>query len=81
MSIPDPSGQLWSFQGLADPIRKYLKGKKVAAAKGTDAFLFLLRALHDQGLSKSDIQLVSLQHADGRAALERGQVDAWAVIS
>jgi len=62
------------------PIRsvKDLKGKKVAAAKGTDPYLFLLRALHDQGLSKSDIELVSLQHADGRTALERGQVDAWA---
>jgi sulfonate transport system substrate-binding protein len=55
-----------------------LKGKKVAAAKGTDAYLFLLRSLHDHGLNKNDIQLVSLQHADGRTALERGQVDAWA---
>ena len=57
---------------------KDLKGKKVAAAKGTDPYLFLLRSLHDNGLKKTDVELVSLQHADGRQALERGQVDAWA---
>ncbi len=55
-----------------------LKGRKVAATKGTDPYLFLLRALHQQGLRKSDIEHVSLQHADGRAALEQGRVDAWA---
>ena len=57
---------------------KDLKGKKIAATKGTDPFLFLLRALHTEGLKKSDIEHVSLQHADGRAALEQGKVDAWA---
>ena len=53
-------------------------GKKVAATKGTDPFLFLLRSLHAEGLQKSDIEHVALQHADGRAALEQGRVDAWA---
>ncbi len=57
---------------------KDLKGRKVAATKGTDPFLFLLRALHTEGLKKTDIEHVSLQHADGRAALEQGKVDAWA---
>jgi sulfonate transport system substrate-binding protein len=55
-----------------------LKGKKVAATRGTDAYLFLLRSLHEVGLTRSDIQQVDLQHADGRAALEQGRVDAWA---
>ncbi len=55
-----------------------LKGKKVAATKGTDPYLFLLRALHTVGLKRTDIEHVSLQHADGRAALEQGRVDAWA---
>jgi sulfonate transport system substrate-binding protein len=55
-----------------------LKGKKVAATKGTDPYLFLLRSLASVGLKRSDIEHVSLQHADGRAALEQGQVDAWA---
>ncbi len=61
------------IRSLAD-----LKGKKVAATKGTDPYLFLLRALHTVGLTRSDIEHVSLQHADGRAALEQGRVDAWA---
>ena len=57
---------------------KDLKGKKIAATKGTDPFLFLLRSLHQEGLSKSDVEILALQHADGRAALEQGRVDAWA---
>jgi len=55
-----------------------LKGKKVAATKDTDPYLFLLRALKTAGLKRNDIEHVSLQHADGRAALEQGKVDAWA---
>jgi sulfonate transport system substrate-binding protein len=55
-----------------------LKGKKIAATKGTDPYLFLLRALHTVGLKRSDIEHVALQHADGRAALEQGRVDACA---
>jgi len=55
-----------------------LKGKKVAAATGTDAYLFTLRALHEVGLRKSDIEHVNLQHAEGRIALEQGRVDVWA---
>ena len=62
------------------PIRTVsdLKGKKIAAAKGTDAYLFMLRSLHQFGLNRSDIEHVSLQHADGRTALEQRRVDAWA---
>ncbi|HSH79770.1 MAG TPA: aliphatic sulfonate ABC transporter substrate-binding protein [Herpetosiphonaceae bacterium] len=55
-----------------------LKGKKVAATKGTDPYFFLLRALHEAGLSAADVEVVNLQHADGKVAMERGQVDAWA---
>jgi len=55
-----------------------LKGKKVAATKGTDPYLFLLRALQTAKLRRSDIEHVGLQHADGRVALEQGRVDAWA---
>lgn len=55
-----------------------LKGKRVAATKGTDPHIFLLRALDQVGLSESDLEVVQLQHADGRTALERGDVDAWA---
>lgn len=54
-----------------------LKGKKIAATRGTDPFFFLLRSLKENGLSQNDVEIVNLQHADGRLALERGQVDAW----
>ncbi|HZP97778.1 MAG TPA: aliphatic sulfonate ABC transporter substrate-binding protein [Candidatus Limnocylindria bacterium] len=54
-----------------------LKGKKIAAQKGTDPYFFLLQTLHQAGLTQADIQYVNLPHADGRTALERGQVDAW----
>jgi sulfonate transport system substrate-binding protein len=54
-----------------------LKGKKVAVTRGTDPFFFLLRSLKDAGLSQSDVEIVNLQHADGRQALLRGDVDAW----
>jgi sulfonate transport system substrate-binding protein len=55
-----------------------LAGKKVAVTKGTDPYIFLLRALADHGLSESDIETVLLQHADGKNALIAGDVDAWA---
>ncbi|MCS6877442.1 MAG: aliphatic sulfonate ABC transporter substrate-binding protein [Geminicoccaceae bacterium] len=55
-----------------------LRGRRVAATKGTDPFIFLLRALDRHGLAAKDVQLVLLQHDQGRAALERGDVDAWA---
>jgi sulfonate transport system substrate-binding protein len=62
------------------PIRSLadLRGKKIAATKGTDPYLFMLRSLQLAGLKRSDIEHVSLQHADGRVALEQGKVDAWA---
>lgn len=62
-----------SLQSVAD-----LKGKKIAATKGTDPYLFTLRALQQAGLKKDDIELLHLQHPDGRIALEKGDVDAWA---
>ncbi|MBX3014748.1 MAG: aliphatic sulfonate ABC transporter substrate-binding protein [Caldilineaceae bacterium] len=55
-----------------------LQGKKIAATKGTDPYFFLLRSLHENGLAAADVEIINLQHADGRTALERGDVDAWA---
>lgn len=62
------------------PIQKVedLKGKSVAVTRGTDPHIFLMRALADVGLGEDDVDFVLLQHADGRAALSRGDVDAWA---
>jgi sulfonate transport system substrate-binding protein len=61
------------IQSVAD-----LKGKRVAATSGTDPGIFLLRALAGAGLTARDLTIVPLQHADGRLALDRGDVDAWA---
>lgn len=55
-----------------------LKGKRVAVTRGTDPHIFLVRALADAKLTEKDVKLVLLQHADGRLALERGDVEAWA---
>ncbi|MBY5811962.1 aliphatic sulfonate ABC transporter substrate-binding protein [Rhizobium leguminosarum] len=55
-----------------------LKGKSIAVTRGTDPHIFLVRALADAGLTEKDVSLVLLQHADGRLALKRGDVDAWA---
>ena len=55
-----------------------LKGKKIAATRGTDPWFFLLRSLATVDLTQADVEIVDLQHPDGRIALERGQVDAWA---
>jgi sulfonate transport system substrate-binding protein len=66
-----PSGS--SIKSVAD-----LKGKRIAATKGTDPYFFLLQALQGAGLSPSDVTVEVLQHADGWAALQNGSVDAWA---
>lgn len=55
-----------------------LRGKKIAATNGTDPYLFLLRTLKQFGIKKSEVEIVNLQHAEGRVALEQERVDAWA---
>jgi sulfonate transport system substrate-binding protein len=55
-----------------------LKGKRVAVTRGTDPHIFLVRALQSVGLTERDITPVLLQHPDGKTALIRGDVDAWA---
>ncbi len=55
-----------------------LKGTSVAATKGTDPYFFLLQALAEAGLTIDDVEVQNVQHADGRALLEGGSVQAWA---
>ena len=55
-----------------------LKGKTVAVTRGTDPHIFLVRSLDSVGLTEKDVKLVLLQHADGKTALLRKDVDAWA---
>jgi len=66
--------------GKNSPITKIedLKGKRVAVTRGTDPHIFLVRALQSVGLSEKDITPVLLQHPDGKTALIRGDVQAWA---
>ncbi len=66
--------------GADSPIKTVadLKGQRVAVTRGTDPHIFLVRALAEAGLTEKDVKLVLLQHADGRTALERGDVVAWA---
>jgi len=71
----------WTALVTRDPkIRKIedLKGKRIAVTRGTDPHIFLLRALRTAGLTQRDVKTVLLQHPDGKVALEKGDVDAWA---
>lgn len=61
-------------QSVAD-----LRGKKVALNKGSNVHYLLVRALEKAGLTLADITPVYLAPADGRAAFERGAVDAWVI--
>ncbi|HEX5338997.1 MAG TPA: aliphatic sulfonate ABC transporter substrate-binding protein [Gallionella sp.] len=59
---------------------KALKGKKIAATPGTDPYLFVLRTLALNGMSKADVEIVSMPHVLGRKALENKEVDAWGAL-
>lgn len=63
------------------PIKKVadLKGKKVGLNKGSNVHYLLVRALEEAGLTYADIQPVFLNPADGRAAFQNGNLDAWVI--
>jgi sulfonate transport system substrate-binding protein len=56
-----------------------LKGKRIGFAKAAGAHYLLLAALDKAGLSLKDVQPAYLAPADGRAAFERGAIDAWVI--
>lgn len=56
-----------------------LKGKKIGFAKAAGANYLLIAALEKAGLLFKDIDPAYLTPADGRAAFERGAIDAWVV--
>jgi len=77
---PSPTAQ--SIVVRADsPLRSVaeLKGKRVAVAKAAGAHYLLIALLEKHGLSFKDIEPAYLTPADGRAAFERGSVDAWVI--
>ena len=56
-----------------------LKGKKVAFNKGSNVHYLLVKALEEAGLTYEDVEPLFLAPADGRAAFEKGAVDAWVI--
>jgi len=56
-----------------------LKGKKVALNKGSNVHFLLVKLLERAGVNYNDIDTIFLTPADGRAAFERGSVDAWVI--
>ncbi|MBB4292228.1 sulfonate transport system substrate-binding protein [Rhizobium leguminosarum] len=56
-----------------------LKGKKVAFNKGSNVHYLLVKALEEAGLTYEDVEPTFLAPADGRAAFEKGAVDAWVI--
>jgi len=77
---PSPSAQAIVVRADS-PIQSVagLKGKKIGFAKAAGAHYLLLAALEKAGLSFKDIEPAYLSPADGRAAFERGAIDAWVV--
>ena len=63
------------------PIRTLagLKGKRVGFQKGSSAHFLVVRGVEKGGLQWSDITPVYLTPSDGRAAFERGALDAWGI--
>lgn len=56
-----------------------LRGKSIAVGKGTSAHGHLLLALEAAGMTLDDVEPQYLAPADGQAAFQAGEVDAWAV--
>ena len=56
-----------------------LKGKKIALNKGSNVHYLLVKLLEKNGLKFTDITPVYLAPADGRAAFESKNVDAWVI--
>lgn len=56
-----------------------LKGKKIGIAKGTGAEIFWIGVMKKYGLTASDYIVVDIEAPEMVAALERGDIDAFAV--
>jgi sulfonate transport system substrate-binding protein len=75
---PSPAAQALLVKSDA-PYRKVadLRGKKIAVTKAAGSHYLLIALLDSAGLKFRDIEAAYLTPADGRAAFERGSVDAW----
>jgi sulfonate transport system substrate-binding protein len=77
---PSPSAQAIVVPA-ASSIRRVsdLKGRKIGVAKGAGAHFLLIAALERAGLTFRDIDPAYLSPADGRAAFEKGAIEAWVI--
>jgi sulfonate transport system substrate-binding protein len=57
-----------------------LKGKRIGYVRATTSHYILLRILDELGLTFADIKPIALAPQDGRAAFERGDLDAWVIF-
>jgi sulfonate transport system substrate-binding protein len=75
---PSPSAQAIVVRADS-PLKSVadLKGKRVAVTKAAGSHYLLIAALEKAGLKFNDVAASYLTPADGRAAFERGSVDAW----
>lgn len=75
---PSPSAQALLVP-TGSPIKSVseLKGKKIAVTKAAGSHYLLIATLAKAGLRFTDIKPAYLTPADGRAAFEKGAVDAW----
>ncbi|HEX7852359.1 MAG TPA: ABC transporter substrate-binding protein [Sphingobium sp.] len=56
-----------------------LKGRIIGTTRGSAGHLLILRALAEAHLAPSDVRFAFLTPADGKAALQSGAIDAWAI--
>ncbi len=54
-----------------------LRGKKIAAGRGSIGHQLILAALQSKGWMATDVQLVFLAPSDAKVAYTQGSVDAW----
>lgn len=75
---PSPSAQALLVKEDS-PIKAVadLKGRKVSVTKAAGSHYLLIALLNKAGLKFADIEPAYLTPADGRAAFEKGAVDAW----
>lgn len=62
------------IQSVAD-----LKGKTIVLNKGSNVHYLLVKQLEKHGVAYEDVTVKYLPPADGRAAFEKGSVDAWVI--
>src|SRR5262249_55205259 len=56
-----------------------LKGKKIGLNKGSNVHYLLVRVLEKAGLKYTDVEPAFLTPIEGRAAFEKGAIDAWVI--